>query len=35
MRSIRTQLNSIAKAQYYMLQANLGESYTYTQLTSL
>ena len=30
--SIRTQLNSIAKAQYYMIQANLGDSYTYAQL---
>ena len=30
--SIRTQLNGIAKSQYYLLRANLGDSYTYTQL---
>ena len=30
--TIRTQLNGIAKTQYYLLQANLGDSYTYVQL---
>lgn len=30
--NIRTQLNGIAKSQYYLLQANLGDSYTYAQL---